>query len=347
MDIPGLLAFSLKNHASDLHLSAGMPPMLRIHGEMRKINLPLLSAPQLQDMLDAIMDQDQRDRFRTTQECDFAYTLPTQARFRVNAFCQLRGPAAVIRTIAAVIPSLVQLQAPPVLAELSLRQQGLVLITGPTGSGKSTTLAAMVRHINEQRQAHILTIEDPIEFIHGPGLSLINQRAVGSHTHSFAAALRAALREDPDVILIGELRDLDSIRLALSAAETGHLVLATLHTSSAAKSIDRLIDVFPGDEKEMVRAMLSESLSAVVSQVLLSNTAGDGRIAAYEILLGSAAVRNLIREGKVAQLASVMQTGAASGMQTRDQCLADLLHKGLISVASARMAAQVPDNFRL
>jgi len=345
MDIPGLLAFSLKNHASDLHLSAGMPPLLRIHGEMRKINLPALDAATLSAMLETIMDPVQRRCFEAELECDFALSLPVLGRFRVNLFRQLRGPAAVIRTIAADIPTLAQLQAPPVLAELALRQQGLVLITGPTGSGKSTTLAALVRHINANRRAHILTIEDPVEFIHSPDQSLINQRAVGSHTHGFAAALRAALREDPDVILIGELRDLETIRLALSAAETGHLVLATLHTSSAAKSIDRLIDVFPGEEKEMVRTMLSESLSAVVSQVLLKNAAGDGRLAAYEILLATSAVRNLIREGKVAQMVSVMQTSAGCGMQTLDQCLHGLLQKGLIDAADARRIARLPEQF--
>lgn len=347
MDIPGLLAFSIKNHASDLHLSAGMPPMLRIHGQMRKINLPVLSAPALQEMLETILQAPQRSLWQTQLECDFALTLPTLGRFRVNLFQQLRGPAAVIRTIATRIPDLAQLRAPPVLAKLALRRQGLVLITGPTGSGKSTTLAALLQHINQQRQAHIITIEDPIEFIHTPAQSLIQQRAVGSHTQSFAHALRAALREDPDVIMLGELRDLETIRLALRAAETGHLVLATLHSASAAKSIDRLIEVFPGDEKEMVRAMLSESLSAVVAQNLLPNLKGDGRLAAYEVLLANPAIRNLIREGKVAQMVSVMQTSAAGGMQTLDQSLAELLRQQLISAASARELAQMPAHLPL
>lgn len=338
MDIPELLAFSVKHRASDLHLSAGLPPMLRINGAMRKINMPALPASVLHSMLDAIMDTAQQTQFHATLECDFAFALPQLARFRVNAFHQVRGPAAVIRTIANTVPNLAQLGAPPILAELALRRQGLVLITGPTGSGKSTTLAAMVRHINVNRQSHILTIEDPIEFVHAAEQSLINQRAVGSHTLSFAHALRSALREDPDVILIGELRDLDTIRLALTAAETGHLVLATLHTSSAAKSINRLIDVFPGDEKDMVRAMLSESLSAVVSQMLIKTATGDSRIAAHEILLVNAAMRNLIREGKVAQMHSIMQISTGIGMQTLDQCLDDLLQRQLITAESARHA---------
>jgi twitching motility protein PilT len=297
-------------------------------------------------MLDAIMDDAQKTVYRRDLECDFAFELAGLARFRINAFEQMRGPAAVIRTIPREVQSLTQLGAPAILSELALRTQGLILVTGPTGSGKSTTLAAMVRHINEQRPVHILTIEDPIEFIHAPDKSLINQRAIGAHTHSFANALRSALREDPDVILVGELRDLDTIRLALTAAETGHLVLATLHTSSAAKSIDRIIDVFPGDEKEMVRSKLSESLSAVISQILLKTKTGDGRIAAHEIMLGTPAIRNLIREGKVAQMQSVMQTSLGVGMQTLDHCLAELLRKECITVETARAAARSPEQFR-
>jgi twitching motility protein PilT len=345
MDIPDLLAFSVKNQASDLHLSTGLPPMLRLRGDMRRVNLPVLLAQDVDNMLDAIMDQTQAEAYRRDLECDFAVDIAGLARFRINAFRQARGPAAVIRTIPHTVRSLAELDAPPVLAELALRRQGLVLVTGPTGSGKSTTLAAMIRHINEQRPAHILTIEDPIEFIHTSDKSLISQRAVGAHTHSFANALRSALREDPDVILIGELRDLDTIRLALTAAETGHLVLATLHTSSAAKSIDRIIDVFPGDEKDMVRSMLSESLSAVVSQILLKTRTGDGRIAAHEIMLGTPAIRNLIREGKVAQMVSVMQTSAGAGMQTLDHCLGDLLRKELITPETARTASRTPGQF--
>jgi len=345
MDIPDLLAFSVKNRASDLHLSTGLPPMLRLRGDMRRVNLPVLQAQDVNDMLDAIMDPAQAETYRRDLECDFAVDIAGLARFRINAFHQSRGPAAVIRTIPHAVKSLAELDAPPILSELALRRQGLVLVTGPTGSGKSTTLAAMIRHINEQRPAHILTVEDPIEFIHTPDKSLISQRAVGAHTHSFANALRSALREDPDVILVGELRDLDTIRLALTAAETGHLVLATLHTSSAAKSIDRIVDVFPGDEKDMVRSMLSESLSAVVSQLLLKTKAGDERIAAHEIMLGTPAIRNLIREGKVAQMVSVMQTSAGAGMQTLDHCLGDLLRKDLITPETARAASRTPGQF--
>src|SRR5450830_102074 len=345
MDIPGLLAFSVKNHASDLHLSTGLPPMLRIHGDMRRINLPALQTDDLGNMLDTIMTPAQAETWQRDLECDFAIDIAGLARFRINAFHQARGAAAVIRTIPQAIPTLTELGAPPILSDLALRRQGLVLVTGPTGSGKSTTLAAMIRHINTHRPAHVLTIEDPIEFVHTSDKSLINQRAVGAHTRTFANALRSALREDPDVILVGELRDLDTIRLALTAAETGHLVLATLHTSSAAKSIDRIVDVFPGEEKEMVRSMLSESLSAVVSQVLLKTRAGDSRIAAHEIMLGTPAIRNLIREGKVAQMTSVMQTSAAAGMQTLDHCLAELLRKELITPETARATARNPDQF--
>ncbi|AKZ62255.1 twitching motility protein PilT [Herbaspirillum hiltneri N3] len=345
MDIPDLLAFSVKNQASDLHLSTGLPPMLRLRGDMRRVNLPVLEAQDVGSMLDAIMDASQAEAYRRDLECDFAVDIAGLARFRINAFHQARGPAAVIRTIPHTVRSLTELDAPPVLSELALRRQGLVLVTGPTGSGKSTTLAAMIRHINEQRSAHILTIEDPIEFIHTPDKSLVSQRAVGTHTRSFANALRSALREDPDVILIGELRDLDTIRLALTAAETGHLVLATLHTSSAAKSVDRIVDVFPGDEKEMVRSMLSESLSAVVSQILLKTRAGDDRIAAHEIMLGTPAIRNLIREGKVAQMVSVMQTSAGAGMQTLDHCLGDLLRREAITPETARAASRTPGQF--
>ncbi|HZS80860.1 MAG TPA: type IV pilus twitching motility protein PilT [Herbaspirillum sp.] len=340
MDVPDLLTFSVKNHASDLHLSTGLPPMLRINGEIRRLDLPTLAVQDIDTMLDAVMDEAQANAYRRDLECDFSFEIAGLARFRVNAFHQLRGPAAVIRTIPHDIPSLTQLGAPAILAELALRRQGLILVTGPTGSGKSTTLAAMVRHINEHCPAHILTVEDPIEFIHRSDKSLISQRAVGAHTHTFANALRAALREDPDVILVGELRDLDTIRLALSAAETGHLVLATLHTTSAAKSIDRIIDVFPGDEKDMARSMLSESLSAVVSQILLKSRRGDSRIAAHEIMLGTPAIRNLIRAGKVAQMVSVMQTAVGVGMQTLDHCLAELLRKDLITPATARAAAR-------
>src|SRR5450830_400572 len=346
MDIPDLLAFSVKNHASDLHLSSGLPPMLRVCGDIRRTDLPVLQPQDMERLLAGLMDEPQCAAYRRDLECDFCFDVADLARFRVNVFHQIHGPAAAIRIITHAVQSLAQLQAPAIVAELALQRQGLILVAGPSGSGKSTTLAAMVRHINENRAAHIITIEDPIEFLHASGRSLISQRAVGAHTRSFAAALRAALREDPDVILIGELRDPETIRLALSAAETGHLVLATLHTASAAKSIDRIIDVFSGDEKYMVRSMLSESLCAVLYQTLLNTTAGDERTAAHEVLLATPAIRNLIREGKVAQMVSVMQAAVGAGMQTLDHSLAELLRRELIALETARAAARVPEQLR-
>lgn len=345
MDISELLAFSVKNKASDLHLSAGLPPMIRVHGDVRRINLPPLEHKDVHGMIYDIMNDGQRKAYEENLEIDFSFAIPGLARFRVNAYNQDRGAAAVLRTIPSTILSLEQLNAPKIFGELALKPRGLVLVTGPTGSGKSTTLAAMVNHVNENEYAHILTIEDPIEFVHESRKCLINQREVGVHTHSFNAALRSALREDPDVVLVGELRDLETIRLALSAAETGHLVFGTLHTSSAAKTIDRIIDVFPGDEKEMVRAMLSESLQAVVSQTLLKTKDGSGRVAAHEIMLGTPAIRNLIREAKIAQMYSAIQTGANLGMQTLDSCLTDLVRRNVISSAAARAAAKTPENF--
>ena len=345
MDISELLAFAVKNNASDLHLSAGLPPMIRVHGDVRRINLPPLEHRDVHGMIYDIMNDGQRKAYEEVLECDFSFAIPGLARFRVNAYNQDRGAAAVLRTIPSKVLTLEQLHAPKIFAELALKPRGLVLVTGPTGSGKSTTLAAMINHLNETEYGHILTVEDPIEFVHESKKCLINQREVGPHTMSFQNALRSALREDPDAILVGELRDLETIRLALTAAETGHLVFGTLHTSSAAKTIDRIVDVFPAEEKEMVRAMLSESLQAVISQTLLKTKDGSGRVAAHEIMLGTPAIRNLIREAKVAQMYSAIQTGSNVGMQTLDQNLTDLVRRNVISAAAARAAAKTPENF--
>jgi len=345
MDISELLAFSVKNKASDLHLSAGLPPMIRVHGDVRRINLPPLEHKDVHAMIYDIMNDSQRKTFDENLECDFSFDLPGLARFRVNAFMQDRGAAAVMRTIPSRVLSLEELQCPRVFADFSQKPRGLVLVTGPTGSGKSTTLAAMIDHVNNNLYGHVLTIEDPIEFVHESRKCVINQREVGPHTLSFSNALRSALREDPDVVLVGELRDLETIRLALTAAETGHLVFGTLHTSSAAKTIDRVVDVFPAAEKEMVRAMLSESMVAVISQALLKIKDGSGRVAAHEIMVGTPAIRNLIRENKVAQMYSMIQTGSQHGMQTLDQTLMELVRRNVISPGEARTYAKQPEAF--
>src|SRR3954467_2957862 len=345
MDISELLAFSVKNKASDLHLSAGLPPMIRVHGDVRRINLPPLEHKDVHGMIYDIMNDGQRKQYEEVLECDFSFAIPGLARFRVNAFNQERGAAAVLRTIPSKILSLEDLNAPRIFAELSMRPRGLVLVTGPTGSGKSTTLAAMVNHLNENEYGQILTIEDPIEFVHHSKKCLNNQREGGPPPLSFNNALRSALREDPDCILVGELRDLETIRLALTAAETGHLVFGTLHTSSAAKTVDRIIDVFPAAEKEMVRAMLSESLRAVISQTLCKTKDGTGRAAAHEIMIGTPAIRNLIREAKIAQMYSSIQTGQALGMQTLDQNLTELIKRNIITKEEARGKAANKDAF--
>ena len=344
MDITELLAFSAKQGASDLHLSADMPPMIRVDGDVRRINLPALSHKEVHALVYDIMNDKQRKDFEEFLETDFSFEVPGVARFRVNAFNHNRGAGAVFRTIPSKVVTMDQLGMGQVFKDLSMISRGIVLVTGPTGSGKSTTLAAMVDYINETKFDHILTVEDPIEFVHESKKSLINQREVHRDTLGFNEALRSALREDPDVILVGELRDLETIRLALTAAETGHVVFGTLHTSSAAKTIDRIVDVFPAEEKSMVRSMLSESLQGVVSQALLKKNGG-GRIAAHEIMVGTAAIRNLIREDKVAQMYSAIQTGAAHGMQTMDQCLQSLVSKGLVSREIAREKAKMPENF--
>lgn len=344
MDISELLAFSHKNKASDLHLSAGMPPMIRVDGDMKRINLPVLGSETVLKMIFDIMNDQQRKTYEENLEVDFSFEIPNVARFRVNAFTQDRGAAAVFRTIPSVVLSLDDLDAPQIFREICMKPRGLVLVTGPTGSGKSTTLAAMVDYINDKHKAHILTVEDPIEFVHQSKKCLVNQRELNKDTHSFDNALRSALREDPDIILVGELRDLETIRLAMTAAETGHLVLATLHTSSAPKTIDRVVDVFPAEEKSMVRSMLSESIQAVIAQTLIKKVGG-GRIAAHEIMMGTPAIRNLIREDKIAQMYSMIQTGQSEGMQTLDQCLEVLVRDRLITAGDARSRAVDKNKF--
>jgi len=344
MDITELLAFSAKQGASDLHLSAGLPPMIRVDGDVRRINLPALDHKQVHALIYDIMNDKQRKDFEEFLETDFSFEVPGVARFRVNAFNQNRGSGAVFRTIPSKVLSMEDLGMGDIFRKISDVPRGLVLVTGPTGSGKSTTLAAMLDYINSNKYHHILTVEDPIEFVHESKKCLINQREVHRDTLGFSEALRSALREDPDIILVGEMRDLETIRLALTAAETGHLVFGTLHTTSAAKTIDRVVDVFPAEEKSMVRSMLSESLQSVISQTLLKKIGG-GRVAAHEIMIGTPAIRNLIREDKVAQMYSAIQTGGSLGMQTLDSCLKTLVTKGIVSREAAREKAKTPENF--
>lgn len=328
-----LLHFSVSKGASDLHISTGSPPLMRVDGEIIKAGTDVINAAQVQAMIQSVLSVDEETAFNKNKEADFAYQVKGLARFRVNAFYHQYGPALVVRVIPESVLSLLDLSAPAILTEIADAQHGLVLVTGATGAGKSTTLAAMVDHINSHRRQHILTIEDPIEFVHTNKLALISQREVNRHTKSFNAALRSALREDPDVILVGELRDIETMRLALTAAETGHLVFATLHTTSAPKTIHRIIDAFPGDERATVRSMLAESLHAVVTQVLVKGIQG-GRVAAYEIMIATPAIKNLIREGKVAQMYSALQTGAAFGMQTLEQGLRNLVEQRVVHAKS-------------
>ncbi len=337
MDITDLLVLTKKNNASDLHLTVGSPPVLRLHGEIVPHPSEALTVDAIKNMLYSIMTEQQRSDYERDFEIDLAISFGENMRFRVNAFNTINGPAAVLRSIPTEIISLEALAAPAILTKLTTLHKGLVLVTGPTGSGKSTTLAAMMDYINTHQARHIITIEDPVEFLHQSKKSLVNQREVGKNTKSFARALKSALREDPDVILVGELRDIETIQLALTAAETGHLVFATLHTSSAAKTIDRIIDVFPAGDKEMVRAMLSASLEAVISQTLLKRKEG-GRIAAHEIMLGTSAIRNLIREGKVPQLYSMIQMGSKLGMIAMKDSIYDLMNKKIITRETARNA---------
>ena len=347
LDIDELLAFTVNLGASDLHISAGSTPMIRIHGKMRKLDLPPTSVEMVERLVHQVLTEEQLERFEEMKEIDLSKRLKDIARFRVNIFQQINGIGAVFRVIPAEIRSFEELGLPEVMKDLSLRDRGLILLTGPTGSGKSTTLATMVDWINEYKELHVITIEDPIEFYHNSRNCMVNQRELGANTHSFANALRSALREDPDVILVGEMRDLETISLALTAAETGHLVLATLHTSSAAKTIDRIIDIFPASQKTQVRSMLAESIEAVVSQKLLPMKDGKGRVVAIELMIANIAVRNLIREDKIFQIPSVIQSSGKEGMQSLDQDLQRLLHKGLIGRTIAKQIAENPKLFEV
>jgi len=350
VDVAELLNFTKEQGASDLHLSAGIPPIIRLHGSLRRLKMNPLGAEELHKMLYTVLSEDQRKRYEKELELDFSYSVNGGPRFRVNIFRQGRGEGAAFRIIPSECPTLSQLSMPPILTELVLKEKGLILVTGPTGSGKSTTMAAMVNHVNENKNAHVITIEDPIEFVHAPKNCLIHQRELGEHTHSFGAALKSALREDPDVILVGEMRDLETTSLAITAAETGHLVMATLHTNSASKTIDRTIDIFPAESRDQVRTMLSESILCVIAQALIPRKDGKGRVAALEVLVANTAIRNLIREGKTFQIPSIIQTGQQYGMQSLDSHLRDLVNKGIITKEEAvkkaldpKMFSEVPD----
>jgi twitching motility protein PilT len=344
MDVTQLLAFGVEQGASDCHLSAGEPPMLRVNGDLKKLDYPPLTQEEVHSLVYDIMSDAQRRNFQETHECDFSFALGDVARFRVNVFMQRKGEGAVFRTIPSKILSLEELGMPPILKQLCEKEKGLILVTGPTGSGKSTTLAAMIDYLNNTFEGHILTIEDPIEFVHQSKKCLLNQRELGPHTHSFANALRAALREDPDVILVGEMRDLETIQLALTAAETGHIVFGTLHTSSAPKTVDRVIDVFPPTQQAQIRAQFAESIEAVITQTLLKKKSG-GRVAALEIMTGTTAIRNLVREGKVHQIPGTMQVSQKDGMQTMDMALQNLVAKGLVTKEEAQAKSMTPNLF--
>ena len=346
MDLVEPLSFVVKSKASDLHLSPGLPPMIRVNGEVRRLNQPPLGQKEVHAMIFDVMNDGQRKIYQETLECDFSFEVANLARFRVNVLVENRGTGAVLRTVPTRILSLEELNAPKVFRGIAELSRGLVLVTGATGSGKSTTLAALVDHVNETQYGHIITIEDPIEFVHTSKKCLVRQRELGPHTLSFANALRAAMREDPDVILVGELRDLDTITLALTAAETGHLVFGTLHTSSAAKTIDRIVDVFSPEEKDLVRTMLSESLQAVISQALVRTKDGTARIAAHEIMVCNSAIRAMIRDNKIAQIAGMLPAQREIGNQSLDQALQELVKKNLVSVAEARSIAVNKDSFR-
>ncbi|NQU26724.1 MAG: type IV pilus twitching motility protein PilT [Candidatus Marinimicrobia bacterium] len=344
MKIEKLLNYALNSGASDLHLSVGSIPMVRINGTMKPLNMAELKQEEMLSILPQVMNDDQIRMFNERKEIDFSAKLEGKGRFRVNFFHQIRGLAGVFRTIPEIAKTADELELPPIINTLAMKDRGLVLLTGPTGSGKSTTLAAMVDHINTNRRCHIITVEDPVEYFHHSKLSLINQRELGATTHSFANALRAALREDPDVILVGEMRDLETISLALTAAETGHLVLSTLHTSSAVKAVDRIIDIFPASQKGQIRSMMSESLVAVIAQKLLPSRDGKARIPACEVMIATTAIRNLIREDRIFQIPSVIQSGGTEGMMSLDQDLQRLLARGVIERS---MAAQIADNPKL
>jgi twitching motility protein PilT len=344
-DLTALLGFATDQGASDLHISSGLPPMVRLHGEMIRLDLPVLGRDDAHAAIYDVLNDEQKKIFETTRDIDFAFEIPGLSRFRANVFLQERGVAAVFRVVPSKVKTLEDLGMPRVLKTLSDKDRGLVVVTGPTGSGKSTTLAAMVDYINDTQRCHILTVEDPIEFVHVPKRSLINQREVGPHTQSFSNALRAALREDPDVILVGELRDLETTSLAITAAETGHLVFATLHTNSASKTVDRIIDIFPSGQQDQIRTMLSESIEGIVAQTLLPTKDGKGRVAALEVLTGVPALRNLIREDKTAQIVSVIQTGAQYGMQSLDQSLRELVMSGKLSRDEAMKKSSNPKLF--